>query len=319
MSNDADMTGVSPTGFLNPCDTPCPPDLLARATTTTPPSFVFVRATGKATLITARDALDARLARPILVGENNQILNDAATIGWDLEGAEIVDASGENGAIDAALALFAAGKADGLAKGQLHTDVFMGGIVRRAAGIRVDKRLVHLFAMLPPAGGRPLFIGDAAVNVAPDVKTRIEVALHIAEMARRLGQDRPKIAILSATESVLPAMPSSGEAADIAAGATALDPNADFAGPLSFDLAVAPAAVAVKGVSSPVAGYADGLVVPDIEAGNSLFKSLVWCAGGLAAGLVLGGAVPIVLTSRSDPPAARLASLALAVIAGRPS
>ena len=319
MSNDADMTGVSPTGFLNPGDTPCPPDLLARAATTTPPSFVFVRATGKATLITARDALDARLARPILVGENNQILADAATIGWDLVGAEIVDAAGENGAIEAALALFADGKADGLAKGQLHTDVFMGGIVRRAAGIRADKRLVHLFAMLPPVGGRPLFIGDAAVNVAPDVKTRIEVALHIAEMARRLGQDRPKIAILSATESVLPAMPSSAEAADIAAGATALDPNADFAGPLSFDLAVAPAAVAVKGVSSPVAGYADGLVVPDIEAGNSLFKSLVWCAGGLAAGLVLGGAVPIVLTSRSDPPAARLASLALAVIAGRPS
>ena len=319
MSNAAEMTGVSPTGFLNPGDTPCPPDLLARAATTTPPSFVFVRATGKATLITARDALDAGLARPILVGETNQILADAATIGWDLAGAEIVDVAGENGAIYAALELFAAGKADGLAKGQLHTDVFMGGIVRRAAGIRADRRLVHLFAMLPPAGGRPLFIGDAAVNVAPDVKTRIEVALHIAEMARRLGQDRPKIAILSATESVLPAMPSSAEAADIAAGATALDPNADFAGPLSFDLAVAPAAVAVKGVSGPVAGYADGLVVPDIEAGNSLFKSLVWCAGGLAAGLVLGGAVPIVLTSRSDPPAARLASLALAVIAGRPS
>jgi len=319
MSNAADMTGMSPTGFLTSGDTPCPPDLLARAATSTPPSFVFVRATGTATLITARDALAAGLARPILVGETDQIRADAAAIGWDLAGAEIVDAAGEAGAIAVALALFAAGKADGLAKGQLHTDVFMGGIVQRAAGIRTDKRLVHLFAMLPPAGGRPLFISDAAVNVAPDVKTRIEAALHMAEMARRLGRDRPKIAILSATESVLAAMPSSAEAADIAAGATALDPQADFAGPLSFDLAVAPAAAAVKGISGPVAGHADGLVVPDIEAGNILFKSLVWCAGGLAAGLVLGGAVPIVLTSRSDPPAARLASLALAAIAGRPS
>jgi phosphate acetyltransferase len=139
----------------------------------------------------------------------------------------------------------------------------------------------------------------------------------MAEMSRRLGQSRPRIAVLSATESVLPAMPSSGEAAEIALRAGAIDAEADFAGPLSFDLAVSPKAVTIKGVDGPVAGMADGLVVPDIVSGNILFKSLVWFGGGLAAGLVLGGAIPIILTSRSDPPAARLASLALAAIAGR--
>ncbi len=140
----------------------------------------------------------------------------------------------------------------------------------------------------------------------------------MAELARRLGQARPRIAILSATESVLAAMPSSAEAAEVAEAARGRDADADFSGPLSFDLAVSPQAVAIKGFSDPVAGFADALVVPDIEAGNILFKSLVWCSGS-AAGLVLGGTVPIILTSRSDPPAARLASLALAAIASRPS
>lgn len=319
MTHHDNMGGDAPTGFLADIVPDCPPALLARAASPAPPAMAFVRAIGAATLITARDAAAAGLAVPVLVGEPAQIQADAAAIGWSLDGVEIVPADGEEEAIKAGVALVASGRAAGLAKGQLHTDVFMGGIVQREAGIRTGRRLVHIFAMLPPAGGRPLFISDAAVNVAPDVTTRVEAALHMAELARRLGRERPKIAVLSATESVLPAMPSSGEAADIAKQAAARDPAADFAGPLSFDLAVSPQAVKIKGIAGPVAGLADALVVPDIEAGNILFKSLVWCSGGLAAGLVLGGAVPIVLTSRSDPPAARLASLALAAIAGRQS
>ena len=317
MSNRAESSSSLPSRFLATGDMACPPDLLALAASSAPKPFGFVRAIGAATLETARAAAAANLAVPILVGEPDIIARDAAAIGWDLQDIEIIPAQGEDGAIAAAIALFGEGRVAGLAKGQLHTDVFMGGIVKRASGIRTGKRLVHLFAMLPPAGGRPLLISDAAVNVAPDIETRVEAALHMAEMSRRLGQPRPRIAVLSATESVLPAMPSSGEAAEIAALAGAADQAADFAGPLSFDLAIAPQAVAIKGVDGPVAGMADGLVVPDIVAGNILFKSLVWFGGGLAAGLVLGGAIPIILTSRSDPPAARLASLALAAIAGR--
>ena len=317
MTNRAEISSPIASRFLATGDMACPSELLELAASSTPKPFGFVRAIGEATLETARSAAAAKLAVPILIGEADIIAKDAAAIGWDLDGIEIIPAEGEDGAIALAIRLFGEGRVAGLAKGQLHTDVFMGGIVKRTAGIRTGKRLVHLFAMLPPAGGRPLLISDAAVNVDPDIETRVEAALHMAEMSRRLGQSRPRIAVLSATESVLPAMPSSGEAAEIALRAAAIDTEADFAGPLSFDLAISPKAVAMKSFEGPVAGVADGLVVPDIVSGNILFKSIVWFGGGLAAGLVLGGAIPIVLTSRSDPPAARLASLALAAIAGR--
>jgi phosphate acetyltransferase len=313
---------VSPAAspFLTPADATCPPEFLALASGAAPRPVAFVRAIGSPILETARDALVAGLAVPILIGEAEQIEHDAAAIGWNLDGADIIDAAGEQAAIDAAVAEVGAGRAHGLIKGQLHTDVFMGTIVRRASGIRTDRRLVHIFAMLPPGGGRPLLISDAAVNIAPDVATRTEAALAMAALLSRMGVETPRIAILSATESQLPGMPSSLEAAEIAKAASAIDNLAAFAGPLSFDLALSPDSVAIKGIAADsdtgaVAGYADGLIVPDIVSGNVLFKALAYCAGGLAAGVVLGGRVPIMLTSRSDPAAARLASLALAAIA----
>ncbi len=308
--------------FLALADAACPPEFLALATGAEPRPVAFVRAVGGPILETARDALAAGLAVPILVGEAGRIEQDAAAIGWDLAGASIIDAVGEQAAIDAAVAEVGAGRAQGLIKGQIHTDVFMGTIVRRASGIRTDRRLVHIFAMLPPGGGRPLLISDAAVNIAPDVATRTEAALAMAALLRRMGVETPRIAVLSATESRLPGLPSSLEAAEIAAAAAGADDRAAFAGPLSFDLALSPESVAIKGItadsdSGAVAGYADGLIVPDIVSGNVLFKALAYCAGGLAAGVVLGGRVPIMLTSRSDPAAARLASLALAAIAAQ--
>ena len=308
--------------FLMSSDTACPPDLLSMATGVPARPVAFVRAIGAAILETARDAHAAGLAMPVLVGEADQIEADAAAIGWSLEGARIVDTKGEQEAIEAAVAEVGAGRASGLIKGQIHTDVFMGTIVRRTSGIRTDRRLVHIFAMLPPGGGKALLISDAAVNIAPDVATRTEAALAMAGLLRRMGVDRPRIAVLSATESQLAGMPSSIEAAEIAIAAASSDTNAAFAGPLSLDLALSPESVAIKGIDpdgtvGSVAGYADGLIVPDIVSGNVLFKSLAYCAGALAAGVVLGGTVPIMLTSRSDPAAARLASLALAAIAAQ--
>ena len=316
----SDTSVASP--FLTPADAACPPEFLALATGGAPRPVAFVRAVGSPILETARDALAAGLAVPVLIGEAAQIEHDAAAIGWDLVGASIIDAQGEQAAIDAAVAEVGAGRAHGLIKGQLHTDVFMGTIVRRASGIRTDRRLVHIFAMLPAGGGRPLLISDAAVNITPDVATRTEAALAMAALLRRMGVASPRIAVLSATESQLPGMPSTIEAAEIAAAAAAADDRAAFAGPLSFDLALSPESVAIKGIAADsdiaaVAGYADGLIVPDIVSGNVLFKALAYCAGGLAAGVVLGGSVPIMLTSRSDPAAARLASLALAAIAAQ--
>jgi phosphate acetyltransferase len=313
---------VDASPFLTPSDAVCPPGFLALATGTAPRPVAFVRAVGRPILETARDALAAGLAVPILIGEAARIEDDAAAIGWDLAGVSMIDAAGEQAAIDAAVAEVGAGRAHGLIKGQIHTDVFMGTIVRRASGIRTDRRLVHIFAMLPPGGGRPLLISDAAVNIAPDVATRTEAALEMAALLRRMGVKTPRIAVLSATESQLPGMPSSIEAAEIAAAAAGSDDKAAFAGPLSFDLALSPESVAIKGISpdsesGAVAGLADGLIVPDIVSGNVLFKAIAYCAGGLAAGVVLGGTVPIMLTSRSDPAAARLASLALAAIAAQ--
>ena len=316
----ADQGGTTP--FLTEPDSVCPADFLALAGTADPLPVAFVRAVGPAILETARDAMSAGLARPVLFGEETQIHADAEAMGWDLEGAQIVDTEGEQGAIEAAVAAVQDGSVRGLIKGQLHTDIFMGTIVRRTSGIRTDKRLVHIFAMVPKGGGMPLLISDAAVNIAPDVKTRTEAALAMAALLRHMGADVPRIAVLSATESKLEAMPSSIEAEEIAIAAAAADPDAAFAGPLSLDLAISPESARIKGIDpetaqGAVAGRAQGLVVPDIVSGNVLFKSLAYCAGGLAAGVVIGGSVPIMLTSRSDPPAARLASLALAAIAGQ--
>ena len=316
----ADQGGTTP--FLTAPDSVCPADFLALAGTADPLPVAFVRAVGPAILETARDAVSAGLARPVLFGEETQIRADSEAMGWNLEGAQIVDTEGEQGAIEAAVAAVQDGSVRGLIKGQLHTDIFMGTIVRRTSGIRTDKRLVHIFAMVPKGGGMPLLISDAAVNIAPDVKTRTEAALAMAALLRHMGADVPRIAVLSATESKLEAMPSSIEAEEIAIAAAAADPDAAFAGPLSLDLAISPESARIKGIDpetaqGAVAGRAQGLVVPDIVSGNVLFKSLAYCAGGLAAGVVIGGSVPIMLTSRSDPPAARLASLALAAIAGQ--
>ena len=185
MTISPETGSAKPSSFLATTAMACPLDLLVRAKSSTPKSFAFVRAIGAATLQTAWDAAKAGIVLPILVGEPDIIASDAAAIGWDLSDVEIIPATGEREAIDEAIALFAAGRVAGLAKGQLHTDVFMGGIVKRTAGIRTGNRLLHIFAMLPPAGGRPLLISDAAVNVAPDIDTRVEAAMYVAEMGRR--------------------------------------------------------------------------------------------------------------------------------------
>jgi len=299
-------------GFLYGGQTNNQESLIKKASKDDPKKFVFVRATSSTVLKTAREALRLKLIEPILVGERQKIEKQAKLIGWSLKNIEVLATTDEQDAVSSSVNLFKSGNISGIIKGDIHTDIFMGGLVKKEAGIRVGRRLVHVFIMLPPNGGEPLLISDAAINIKPDIDTRVEAAILMAEMSRKLGCTRPKVAILSATESILPAMPSSVEANEIAGLARERDPDADFFGPLSFDLAISPRATAEKGISNQVAGKANALVVPDIVSGNILFKSLVWCAGGLAAGLVLGGSVPIVLTSRSDPPQARLAAIALA-------
>ena len=191
----------------------------------------------------------------------------------------------------------------------------MGALIKRDTGIRTDKRLVHVFYITDPVEQRPLIVCDGAVNVTPDMKTRQTAIVAVDDLARRAGIERPKIAILSATESAIPSVPSSIEAKELADWASQNVKSSDVRGPLALDLVLSQESAETKGLGDdPVAGKADAVIVPDIVSGNAVFKSLVYLGGGCAAGIVLGGKIPVLLTSRADPPAARLASAALASI-----
>ena len=304
-----------PSSFLSKQSPVCPSWLLELATGAEPVPMAFVRATSASVLESAVQSYEAGLTIAHLIGEEDEIKQIASDHHLSLEGCVLHHTIGEEAAIAKAIALAQDNIVKGFVKGQLHTDVFMGGLVNKQAGMRTDQRMVHVFAMFPPDGGAPVMISDGAVNVTPNLETRQAAALNVATLCRAIEIERPKIAILSATESQIASVPSSLEAAEIATACAAVDDQADYEGPLSLDLAIAPEAVAQKGLTgSDVAGAANGLIVPDIVSGNLLFKSLVWFGGGCAAGLVMGARLPIILTSRSDPAPARLASIALGAI-----
>ena len=306
------------TEFLSKNTPSCPPALIKRAQAArkNPIRLGIARASAPLPMETAWQAWKDGIANPVLVGEEDGIRREADALGWDLDGITIHNTSGEEAAIEATVALARSGAVDALMKGHLHSDVFMGGIVRRDAGIREDTRMVHIFALFPPSGGdRPVLISDAAVNVTPDRKTREESLRSMVSTAIALGIERPRVAILSATETPIASIPSSMEARELRDWARETLPEADIEGPLSLDLAMAPEAVAIKGVKdNKVAGHADALLVPEITVGNVLFKAMVWFNGACAAGVVTGGKVPIILTSRADHHEARMASIAVAAL-----
>lgn len=252
---------------------------------------------------------------PVFTGERHMIEAEAAALDWDISEYEIIEAEGEVASGMAAAAACGQGRADVLMKGQLHTDAFMRAAVSREAGLRTGRRFVHIFHITGPDGAGAMTISDAAVNVDPNMDTRKDATAEVVKLLHRLGNPRPKIAFLSATESAIPAVPSSMEGEALCAWAKETIRDADFSGPLAFDLIVSPKSVAAKKLTDdPVAGQADAIIVPDIVSGNALFKSFVYLAGGCAGGIVMGAKVPILLTSRADPAAARLSSIALGAI-----
>lgn len=293
----------------------CPQNLINLAQKFAPPRVAIARAAAPLPMEAAEDATKAGIMTPVFVGEADVIRAEAAKLDWDISAYPIHDTTGEEEAGMTAARLCGEGEADVLMKGQLHTDVFMKSAVSRANGLRTGKRFVHIFHISHPDGGAPMLISDAAVNVAPSIETRQDAIGEVVDLLQRLGTARPKVAILSATESAIPSVPSSMDAKALAEWAAANVKDADVSGPLALDLILSSEAVATKGLTDdPVAGQADAVIVPDIVAGNALFKALVYVAGGCAAGLVTGAKVPILLTSRADPAAARMASAALASI-----
>lgn len=265
-------------------------------------------------------AVNHGLIVPVFVGNEETIQAIASSMDWDISDYRIVHAPGEDKAPSTGVALAKGHEVAALMKGQVHTDALMGAVVKRETGLRTDRRLSHIFHMTIPERERVLMITDGAVNVLPNTDTKIHITQNAVDLAHVLGNNQPKVAMLSGTESVIDAMPSSIGAAETVKRANNGEiTGAIVDGPFAFDNAVSPQAAKLKGVDSPVAGYADILVVPNIETGNGLFKMMAYFMSATAAGIVMGAQVPIMLTSRADPPEARVASAALAALVANQS
>ncbi len=293
-----------------------PKALLDRAKGHPPALTLVVGADTEVALESARTATEAGLIDPVLIGAPGAMAASAEALGWDIGGFRQIAAPGEAALADAAAQAVADTSIQIVMKGGIHTDALMGAMLRKEAGVRTGGRMSHVFHMTVPGEDKPLLITDGALNVAPNEKTRQAILTNLVALCHGIGIARPKIALLSATETPMDSMPTRLEAAALKDWALGQDLEAEIDGPFAFDNAVSPAAVALKGMTGrPVAGDADALLVPAIETGNALFKMMVYFMGACAAGVVVGGRVPIIITSRADPPEARLASTALAALA----
>ena len=263
----------------------------------------------------AMEAAQLGLIQPILVGPEARIRQVAAEQGFSLEGVRIVDAPHSHAAAETAVALVRSGEAELLMKGSLHTDELLHEVAKGTGGLRTGRRLSHVFAMDVPGYHKPLFITDAAVNIFPDLNDKADIVRNAIELVQVLGGERPKVAILSAVETVTDKIPSTIDAAALCKMSDRGQIEGGILdGPLAFDNAISKEAAMAKGIVSEVAGDPDILLVPDLEAGNMLAKQLTFLSGAEAAGIVLGARVPIILTSRADTVRARIGSCAVAVL-----
>jgi len=252
------------------------------------------------------------LITPVLVGPEAKIRSVAEAEGVDLSGFEIVSTEHSHAAAIEAVALAREGKVEALMKGSLHTDELMAAVVPSATGLRTARRISHVFVLDVPTYPRPLMVTDAAINIQPTLKDKVDIAQNAIDLAHVLGVAEPKVAILAAVETVNADMPSTLDAAALCKMADRGQITGGLLdGPLAFDNAISPEAAKTKKIVSPVAGQADILLVPDLEAGNMVAKQLQYLAGADSAGIVLGTRVPIVLTSRADNVRSRLASTAV--------
>jgi len=263
----------------------------------------------------AVEAAKLGLIAPILVGPRQRITELAGKHGLDIGGLQIVDAAYSEESAAKAVALVREGKAEALMKGSLHTDELMGAVVRRETGLRTARRVSHCFVMDVPLYAETLIVTDAAVNIAPTLEDKIDIVQNAIDLAHALHFKEVRVAILSAMETVNPKVQSTIEAAALCKMADRGQITGGMLdGPLALDNAISLESVKIKKIDSPVAGRANVLVVPDLEAGNMLAKSLSFLAGADAAGIVLGARVPIILTSRADSVTTRLASCAVAAL-----
>jgi phosphate acetyltransferase len=289
--------------------------LLERCKTLAPTLTAVAHPCDETSLRGAVEAADLGLLTPILFGPRAKIQSVAKQSGIDISRYELVDTAHSQAAAEEAVRLVREGKAEMLMKGSLHTDELMGAVVARDTGLRTARRISHCFVMDVPILEQAIIITDAAVNIFPTLEDKVHIIQNAIDLAHALGNTQPRVAILSAMETVNPKMQSTIEAAALCKMADRGQiTGGTLDGPLALDNAINLTAAKIKKIESPVAGRADILVVPDLEAGNMLAKSLSFLADADAAGVVLGARVPIILTSRADSVMARLASCAVAAL-----
>ena len=278
-----------------------------------PTRVAVAAAAHKLVLQSVQRAVNLGLVEPLLVGREEDIRREAAAIGWELTDEHIVSTETNRAAATAAVELVREGEAEVLMKGYLHTDEMLHAVLNKETGLRTDRLLSHVFVLEVPTYHKLLLISDAAININPDITKKASIAQNAIDLAKKLGVELPKVAALSSVETINPNIPSTVHAACLSKMAERGQIKGGIVdGPLAFDNAISAEAAEDKGIKSPVSGDIDVVVVPDLDAGNILFKNLEYLASAKVAGVVMGASAPVVLTSRSDPPKARVYSLALA-------
>ncbi len=266
-------------------------------------------------MVSTMDAVKENLIIPIFIGNKNEIEKCAHDLKFDISKYEIINEPDENSTAKVAAQLASKDKIKIIVKGHIHTDVLMKEVIKKEYSLIGKTRLSHIWHMTLDKDDKPLIITDGALNVLPNVKTKMHILKNAVNFCNRIGIDRPKVSVLSATEEVLDSVQSSLDAKEITELASKEKINADVFGPLAFDNSISKKSAAIKGIKNAVAGQADVLLVPSVETGNGLVKMMIYFMGACAAGVVVGGKVPVVITSRSDDPPARLASIAASVVA----
>ena len=293
----------------------CPKNLLEIAKKKGPAKAVIVNAGKKVAIISAKQAVEANLIVPVFVGDETVIKNIAKEINWNISKYEIIHEPIENNTAPIAAKLASEGKVKIIVKGHIHTDILMKAVLKRDLNLIGKKRLSHVWHMTLEENDKPFIITDGALNVLPKLETKMHILKNSVDFAKRIGILKPKVSVLSATEEVLDSMPSSIDAKELTSRAKDEGIDADVFGPMAFDNSVSEKAAQIKGIKNAVAGKTDILLVPNVETGNGLVKMMIFFMGACAAGVVVGGKVPVVITSRADDTQARLASMAAAVVA----
>ena len=294
-----------------------PNNLISLAKKTPNLSAGIICANHDSSMESAKKSVELNLINPIFIGNKQEINEKAEKIEWDINTYEIINSSNEVEAAIIGAELGRDNKIKVMIKGNLHTDVLMRTYLKKEFGLIEGKRLSHIWHMTILKDDKPLFITDGALNVAPRIDVKMHILKNVIEFANQIDITKPRVAILSGTEDPIESMPSSVEAKELMERAKNENINAYVHGPLAFDNAISPEAAAIKNISNEVAGKADILLVPNLETGNALSKIMVYFMGACAAGFIVGGKVPVVVTSRADSSASRIASIAASVIAAQ--